>query len=104
MNCPRLCWDNQLDRRIAKGGTVARHTSLRFFFLCPLRFWRRFLGGFKFLVSSFKFYVSSFGGDVMAVSKVENNWSFESGQGCSMQSREDEPLRIFADYRLSTID
>ena len=26
-----------------------------------------------------------FGGDVMAISKVEKNWSFESGQGCSTQ-------------------
>jgi hypothetical protein len=41
---------------------------------------------FEFLVSAFGFRVSGWGGDVMAVSKVENNWSFESGQGCSMQS------------------
>lgn len=27
-----------------------------------------------------------FGDGMMVVSKVENNWSFESGQGCSMQS------------------
>ena len=40
----------------------------------------------------------------MAVSKVENNWSFESGQGCSMQSREDETLWVFTDYRLSASD
>ena len=90
MNCPRLCWDNQLDRRIAKGCTVARLTSLRFFFSAHSAFG----GGLWFRVS---------GLGMMAVSKVENNWSFESGQGCSMQSREDEPLRIFADYRLSTI-
>lgn len=42
------------------------------------------VSGFLFLVSCFWFRVSGLG--MMAVSKVENNWSFESGQGCSMQS------------------
>ena len=51
MNCPRLCWDNQLDRRIAKGCTVARLTSLRFFFSAHSAFG----GGFWFRVSGFGF-------------------------------------------------
>ena len=50
MNCPRLCWDNQLDRRIAKGCTVARLTSLRFFFFAHSAF-----GGGFWVVSSLGF-------------------------------------------------
>ena len=57
MNGPRLCCDNQLDRRIAKGCTVARLTSLRFFFFAHSAFGGSFL--------------SVLGLGMMAVSKVE---------------------------------